>query len=364
MTSEGTPARWFTQDADSGRVKCELCPHHCLIADGGAGRCGVRKSRGGLLELPYYGRLSALALDPMEKKPLYHFLPGTEVLSVGFVGCNLFCPFCQNWHISQRTELAGPYISPEKLIQKAQGVPSIAFTYSEPTIHEEYVADAMDAAVEAGIATVLVTNGNLDEGPARELLARTDSANVDLKAWNEATYRRVLGGDRDRVLDFIRMAVELGVSVEVTTLVVPGLNDEEGEIAACAEFLGSLSENLPYHLSAYHPEWKWNAPPTSTRDLKILAHRARQTLRYVYMGNVEGESNTACPSCGALIIRRRGFDIQASALRPSPEGLSSCPSCEEILPIVTSYKDWRLTQGKEGGTEDGQGSGGGDKIHP
>jgi pyruvate formate lyase activating enzyme len=296
-------------------VICGLCPRHCLIPPGGAGSCGVRINRQGRGELPFYGCVTALAEDPIEKKPLYHFRPGSTILSVGFAGCNLHCPFCQNWHISQTTETGGRFIPPEELIRRASS--SIAYTYSEPLVHVEYLLECMKEARKAGLVNVLVTNGCIEAGPAEELLSLTDAANIDLKCFSAKTYREVLGGDLDRVLGFIRLAADMGVHVELTTLVVPGLNERREELDECAAFIaaltgkradGSAGGAIPWHLSAYHPDWRWTAPPTPPELLLEAARRARKKLPYVYTGNLPGECNdSACPHCGAVLVRRRGF---------------------------------------------------------
>jgi pyruvate formate lyase activating enzyme len=320
-------------------IRCELCPHRCLIASGKSGLCRVRVNVGGAAAIPYYARVSALNIDPIEKKPLYHFKPGSSILSVGFVGCNLRCPFCQNWEISQSTDAATRELSPAALVAAAQAARSfgIAYTYSEPLIHLEYVVEAMERAHEAGLANVLVTNGCILEPPAREILALADAANVDLKAYSAETYERILGGDLESVTRFITIAAELGVHVEVTTLVVPGLNDAEQETDACADFLASISVDLPWHLSAYRPEYKWKAPPTPSETLRRIATRARNKLRYVYVGNVAFESNdTVCPHCAAVAVRRRAYKVDASGLRyeDGPQGkICLCAGCGEPLPF-------------------------------
>jgi pyruvate formate lyase activating enzyme len=266
VTEEGLPSEAGgvekTGTVRRTTVRCELCPHRCRIVEGKAGLCRVRSNRGGKPDLPFYGRVSALSVDPIEKKPLFHFRPGSSILSVGFVGCNLRCPFCQNWEISQSTDASTRELSPEYLVAEALAARSfgLAYTYSEPLVHFEYVLEAMKKAREAGLANVLVTNGCILEEPAREILALTDAANVDLKAYSADNYRRVLGGELESVTRFIEVAVELGVHVEATTLVVPGLNDGQKETDACIDFLSGVSQDLPWHLSAYRPEYRWKAP--------------------------------------------------------------------------------------------------------
>jgi pyruvate formate lyase activating enzyme len=346
----------------AGALRCTLCHHRCLIPPGGRGLCGTREnSPGGPLSgeglsLPYYGYVTAAALDPIEKKPLYHFRPGSRILSLGFAGCNLRCPFCQNWRISQlRSSVPeGRTLGPEDALALAlRDAPppafpaapfpraQIAYTYSEPLIHVEFLKDCMELAHERGIANVLVSNGCINTGAAEKILPLIDAANIDLKCFSEKTYREVLGGDLETVTDFIRAALVGGVRLELTTLVVPGLNDGEGEIEDCAEFIAGLG-GVPWHLSAYRPGYRWNAPPTDPAALLRLAERARRLLPFVYTGNIPGEeSDTACPRCGALLVRRRGRRVESRVL-PAPVSGGPpvkagrpcrCPSCGAETPV-------------------------------
>ncbi|MDR3248413.1 MAG: AmmeMemoRadiSam system radical SAM enzyme, partial [Treponema sp.] len=327
-------------------LNCGLCPHQCRIPPGGRGRCGVRENRDGKLALPYSGYITAVSSDPIEKKPLYHFRPGSSILSLGFVGCNLRCPFCQNWHISQLADgkrPPGETLSPEQVIALAKGGDAggagrasggggggqIAYTYSEPLIHFEYLKDCMELAHERGIANVLVSNGCINTAAAEKLLPLIDAANIDLKCFSEKTYREVLGGDLETVLNFIRAAYQSGVHLEITTLVVPGLNDSDAELEHCAEFIAGLQDATagpqaittqytpPWHLSAYHPSYHWDTPPTKSTALLRAAKRARKILPYVYAGNIAGEENdTACPHCGAVLVKRRGYRVDVRGLAP------------------------------------------------
>jgi pyruvate formate lyase activating enzyme len=292
MNTSWPEGAYYTPLADN-RVQCALCPHACVIPDGGRGLCRVRANQSGQLVLPFYGLVTAMAVDPIEKKPLYHFRPGSSILSLGFVGCNLRCPFCQNWHISQNVDAPRRALSPEAAIQAAlsQSAPlaplaPLAYTYSEPLAHIEYLLACMKAARRAGVANVLVSNGCVNEAAADAVLRLTDAANIDLKCYSAATYANVLGGNLDTVLAFIRKAQALSVHLELTTLVVPGLNDSDEEIDRCINFIASLSTDIPWHLSAYHPAYQWDAPPTSARRLIALVERARKTLRRVYAGNL------------------------------------------------------------------------------
>ena len=340
--SARTP-RFFSPEAD-GLVRCGLCPRRCAIKSGTTGACRVRGGKNGVPLIPFYGFASALALDPIEKKPLYHFFPGTQILSIGFAGCNLRCPFCQNWRISQNTDIEGRWVRPEELVSSAlrANSHSIAYTYSEPLVHPEFLLDCMALARSQGIANVLVSNGCVTSEAAKEILALTDAANIDLKCFSEETYSKVLGGDLQTVLDFIRLACETGVHVEITTLVVPELNDSEAELAGCADFIAGLSVTIPYHLSAYHPGYRWNAPPAEMAFLLRTAANAQKKLRYVYTGNISDGgtggkfSDTLCSHCGAVLVKRRGYSTDTSGLAHNKgEGNNFiCASCGGDVPIV------------------------------
>jgi len=317
-----------------GNLRCNLCHNFCNIESGRFGVCGVRGSKGGKGIIPFYGFISALAVDPVEKKPLYHFKPGSQILSLGFASCNLRCPFCQNWHISQNTDIPGRWMKSGDIISTAleQDLPSIAYTYSEPLVHAEYLLDCMTLARRHSIANVLVTNGCINPEPAAEILKLTDAANIDLKSFSEETYKKTLGGDLHTVLDFIKLAVKMGVHVEITTLVVPELNDSEDELAKIAEFIAEIGAQIPWHLSAYHPDYRWNAPPTDASLLQHTAKEARKKLRYVYTGNIAGENDTRC-SCGAVVVKRRGYNVKVCDL-VAGEKTYKCAKCGEVTGII------------------------------
>jgi pyruvate formate lyase activating enzyme len=328
-------------------LECALCPRRCRIGRGGAGRCGVRRNEGGRAALPYYGLITALAEDPIEKKPLYHFRPGSSILSLGFALCNFRCPFCQNWTISQAghgipppgeaAELGGHRLSPAQAVALARerGLPQIAYTYSEPLIHIEWLLECMALCRREGIANVLVTNGCVNPAPAAEILALTDAANVDLKCFSAETYEKVLGGSLEAVLGFIEGAHRAGTHLEITTLVVPGLNDGEAETGRCAEFIAGLSRDIPWHISAYHPDYRYEAPATSPATVAAIARRGRERLRYVYTGNIPGERNdTACARCGAVLVSRRGYRVEVRGLEETPRGKGyRCAGCGETAAI-------------------------------
>ena len=279
-------------EGGSDKIRCELCPNNCDIKSGGFGACGVRGNKSGVGIIPFYGFISALAMDPIEKKPLYHFKPGSKIISLGFAGCNLHCPFCQNWHISQNTDICeqgrGKWMKPEEIISLAlkENSPSIAYTYSEPLAHVEYVLDCMALAREHEIANVLVTNGCVNPKAAAVILEMTDAANVDLKCYDNDTYKKCLGGDLETVKEFIELCYKMGVHLEVTSLVVPDLNDSKEELHAIADFIASISKDIPWHLTAYHPDYRWNAPPTDPDFLRSMAKEAEKKLTHVHTGNI------------------------------------------------------------------------------
>ncbi|MDR1250031.1 MAG: AmmeMemoRadiSam system radical SAM enzyme [Treponema sp.] len=324
-----------------GALECALCPRFCRIKSGAPGRCGVRHNLNGKADLPYYGLISALAEDPIEKKPLYHFRPGSWILSLGFAFCNLRCPFCQNWSISQpgTAEVSGRRFNPAQAaaLARDRGFDQIAYTYSEPLIHVEWLLECMALCRREGIANVLVTNGCVNPEPAAEILALTDAVNVDLKCFSAETYEKVLGGSLDAVLGFIETAHRTGTHLEVTTLIVPGLNNSEAETRRCREFIAGLSPDIPWHISAYHPDYRYDAPAPTTAALAAIACMGRERLHYVYTGNVPGERNdTACPRCGATLVSRRGYrvDLRGLILGESAKGkVCRCAACGESAPI-------------------------------
>jgi pyruvate formate lyase activating enzyme len=320
----------FLEQAENGSVRCELCPRRCVFHDG-TGVCKVRAASA----LPFYGRVSSIAVDPIEKKPLFHYRPGSFVLSLGFVGCNLRCPFCQNWRISQSVAEAGPFMAPEEAVARAiaLGLTQIAYTYSEPLVHAEYFIACARAAHKAGLANVLVTNGCVTEAAAAAIIPHADAANIDLKCFSAANYERTLGGSLDAVTGFIRMTFEAGVHIEITTLVVPGFNDGEAEIEECVSFIASVSPDIPWHVSAYHPAYKWDAAPASREAVLGIRERARRELRYCYAGNVEdAENDTRCADCGAVLVRRDGYRVETDALGCGSEGYY-CEQCGAAAPI-------------------------------
>ncbi|HSV55691.1 MAG TPA: AmmeMemoRadiSam system radical SAM enzyme, partial [Magnetospirillaceae bacterium] len=262
----------FWEPRSDGHVSCRLCHKGCYIAPGDVGACGVRKNDRGKLTLPHYGKVSSSAVDYVEKKPLYHYHPGSRVFSLGFTGCNLSCPFCQNWTISQVPDAHSSFMPPGKAVQEARmaGCSLIAYTYSEPLIHAEYLLDCTRAAHAEGLGNILVTNGHALEAPAIEILRLTDAANVDVKTWDPAWYRAELGGDLGTVRRFLEIASTC-THLEVTTLIIPGRNDDPDMVRGIAAFLADLSPNIPLHLSAYRPMYRYTLPPTPRGTLERLA---------------------------------------------------------------------------------------------
>jgi len=324
------------------RVRCQLCAHGCVIAPGKRGLCGVRENRDGVLQSLVYGELVAEAVDPIEKKPLFHFYPGSTALSIATVGCNLTCSFCQNADISQAPReqglVRGRQTPPEAVVRAARrvGSRSIAYTYTEPTIFGEYALDVARLARASGVANVWVTNGYMSAALLSMALGDMagpliDAANVDLKGFTEEYYRQRCGARLQPVLDSLVRLKRGGVWVEVTTLVIPGLNDSDVELKGIAGFIrDELGADTPWHVSRFHPTYRLTDRPAT--PAQTVAH-ARQIglaegLRYVYVGNVpwlEGE-NTYCPACGRAVIRREGFTVTANE---APGGV--CRHCQTRL---------------------------------
>ncbi len=305
---------------DSNLVHCYLCSHHCKIGDGKLGICRVRKNINGTLFSLSYGKLIACNVDPIEKKPIFHLLPGSSSLSIATMGCNFRCSFCQNWQISQASkdgtgELPGEYVTPEKIIRLAQEyhTRSISYTYTEPTIFFEYAYEIAKQAKEKGIYNIFVTNGFM----TREMLEMSkgiiDAANVDLKSFRDEYYKKVCGGRLEPVLDSIKLMKKLGMWIEITTLLVPGMNDSEPELNEIADFIFSCGRDIPWHISRFHPDYDMmDLPATSTKALEIARLIGiNKGLKYVYVGNLphQGWEDTICHSCKNTLIERSGYSI-------------------------------------------------------
>ena len=319
------------EKGEDRKVHCFLCSHHCTIPDGKVGICQVRENTGGVLYTHAYGELIAQNIDPIEKKPLYHFFPGSASYSIATLGCNFQCGFCQNWQISQAKEARGlgvrsQFVAPEDLVRKAtsSGTKSISYTYTEPTIFFEYAYDTSRLAEDKGLVNVFVTNGFMTEEMIRMAHPYLDAANIDLKSFNDEYYRRLCKGKRDPVLRSIELMKRLDIWVEVTTLVVPGENDSANEFEQIASFLAGVDKSIPWHISRFYPQYKMeHVDPTSMKTLSQAHTIGKQAgLRYVYLGNVGEGNNTYCYSCNKLLIERRGFSIHKYHIK---EG--RCPDC-------------------------------------
>jgi len=313
------------------RVHCYLCAHHCKISPSKYGVCRVRQNKDGRLHTMVYGETISANIDPIEKKPLLHFLPGSRSFSVATMGCNFQCAFCQNWQISQAarqsddTSSAWP-MEPEQIVGEARrsDCRSIAYTYTEPTIFFEYAYDTARLAKQAGICNVFVTNGYMTRQALDTIRPYLDAANVDLKSFNNAFYKRVCKARLQPVLDTIACMKATDIWVEVTTLLVPGENDSDDELRQIATFLADVDKDIPWHISRFHPDHKF--VDRSATAIQTL-HRARrigekQGLRYVYLGNVREDAETHCPQCRQLLVKRSLFDIDQNLIE---EG--KCPSC-------------------------------------
>mgnify|MGYP005843202885 CR=1 FL=1 len=333
---------------DGEKVHCYLCAHHCRIQNGKRGICAVRENKGGTLYTLVYGYVISQAVDPIEKKPLYHFLPGTTSYSIATPGCNFRCQFCQNWEISQLPRMAdivqASIVPPEQIIAAARrfGCASISYTYTEPTIFFEYAYDICRLAHQQGLANVFVTNGFMTRqclellGPTEGKRALLDAANVDLKGWSDEFYRHTLGARLEPVLESLRLMKRLGIWVEVTTLLIPGMNDNESELREIAEFISKdLGPETPWHVTRFHPDFHMdNIPPTPISTL----NKARQIgldagLQYVYEGNVPGSegSSTTCPGCGCELVSRYGFRVTNNRA-----ATGACPQCGKPIAGIWS----------------------------
>ncbi|MBE0503335.1 MAG: AmmeMemoRadiSam system radical SAM enzyme [Desulfuromonadales bacterium] len=322
----------FYKELEDNRVRCGLCRFRCLIADGARGRCGVRENQDGTLYSLVYGKLCAENVDPIEKKPLFHFQPGSRSYSIATVGCNFRCRHCQNYDISQvgkETPIRGIARSPAEVVKKARahGCASIAYTYTEPTIFFEFAYDTARLAHEAGLKNIFVTNGYITPEALTSIAPWLDAANIDLKGFSEDFYRDIVQARLSEVLDSIITYRQSGIWIELTTLIIPGLNDDEKELQELASFIvTNLGIDTPWHVSQFYPTYKLtDRPRTPLATLRRAREIGRAAgLRYVYEGNVPGEGgeNTWCPSCGSLLIERYGFAIGTNRIR---NGI--CPDC-------------------------------------
>lgn len=326
----------FYMRQNDRKVVCELCPHRCSIAPGATGICGVRRNTDGVLESLVYGRVIAEHVDPIEKKPLFHFHPGSRAYSIATVGCNLRCRHCQNAEISQMPREQGVIMggdrSPDDIVQAAResGCASISYTYTEPTVYFEFALACAKLAHAAGIRNNFVTNGYINPEPLEAIKPYLDAANIDLKSFSDEFYRDICGARLQPVLNAIRLYKRLGIWLEITTLLIPGLNDGADELAQIAGFIASVGKEVPWHVTAFYPTYRLLDRPrtgieTLTRAREIGLHAG---LRYVYTGNVPGGDgeHTFCYGCGKLLIRRSGFSIRENHLRGC-----ACPQCGMVI---------------------------------
>ena len=314
----------FYKKIKEERVECTLCAQHCVIRPGRRGKCGVRENREGTLYSLVYGRLIAQQVDPVEKKPLFHFQPGSLTWSIATAGCNFRCLFCQNSDISQSPRedgtIFGNHVSADEVVNQAlrAGCSSISYTYTEPTIFMEFALDTARTARKAGLRNIFVSNGYMTEEALTAVAPYLDAANVDLKAFTDDFYREQCGAHLDPVLRTIERMKGLGIWVETTTLLIPGLNDSPAELREAASFLASVSPDIPWHVSRFHPTYRMtDRPPTPVETLRTARRIGIEAgLHYVYTGNIPGDDgeHTLCSECGALLLERFGFSVKHQEL--------------------------------------------------
>ena len=321
----------YYESRDDGKVKCLLCPNFCVIADGKRGSCRVRSNRGGKLYADGYGEVVSLAIDPIEKKPLYHFYPSKLILSTGPNGCNFRCGFCQNNDISQG-EVFTRHVSPGDMAQLASkdGSFGIAYTYTEPFIWFEYIRDTGKLVHEKGLVNVLVTNGYVNEEPLRELLPIVDAMNVDVKSMRPEFYSKVCGGKLEDVLRTVEKASD-SCHIEITNLIIPNHNDTDEDFEKLADWICSIDRSIPLHYSRYFPRYRFSEPQTPVETLRRAFEIAKSKLKYVYVGNIamDGTSDTLCPECGNTLVERSYYSVSVSGIK---NGV--CSSCGSTVDFV------------------------------
>jgi len=325
------------EKGEGGSVSCYLCAHNCKIASGQFGFCGVRQNSQGILNTLVYAQTIAANIDPIEKKPLYHFLPGSVSFSIATLGCNFRCGFCQNWQISQASRRSlkdklgqGYELMPEEVVQeaKARRCASISYTYTEPTIFFEYAYDTAKLAKGAGLRNNFVTNGYMSPEALKAISPYLDAANIDLKSFREEFYTKNCQSHLQPVLDSIKLAKELGIWIEITTLIIPGQNDSSSELSDIASFIASVGKDIPWHLSRFHPDYEFsNQEPTPVESLNRAEELGKKAgLRYIYLGNISQDSDTYCYNCQELLVRRNHFDLIENNI---VEG--KCQACGKVI---------------------------------
>jgi pyruvate formate lyase activating enzyme len=316
-------------------VECTACMHKCKILNNMTGICNVRKNISGKLFLLVYGKAVAINIDPIEKKPLYHFMPGSKILSIGTVGCNFKCSFCQNWEISQSKKIQGEDFIPKEIIEtcKTEKISMIAYTYNEPAIFFEYAYDTAKLAHSKGIKNIYVTSGYETPEALKKIQPYLDSMNIDLKSFNQEFYRKYCNANLEHVLETIKKAYQMGIWIEITTLLIPDKNDSKEELKQIAEFISSISKDIPWHISAFRPCYKMlDTRPTTKEDLlKAYNIGKKAGLNYVYLGNINDveHSTTFCPKCNEILIQRdfiSDFKINLNK--------GKCPECNYTLPGI------------------------------
>lgn len=340
-------------------VQCTCCRHRCMIINGATGKCGVRRNIDGELFLLVYGKAIAVHVDPVEKKPMFHFLPGERIFSFGTVGCNFRCQFCQNWDISQATERLkemyknpveaglklgelcdqGQDLPPKKVVEYClgDGIPMVSYTYNEPTIFTEYAHDAGVLARKVGLKNIYVSNGYETEECLEYMKDFCDGINIDIKSFNKEFYQKVCGANLDGVLKTVKKAWEMGFLVECTTLVIPEQNDSDKELRGIAEFIAGVSVDIPWHVTAFHPDYKMSGKQTPASTLERAWGIGKEAgLKFVYSGNIPGmgHENTECPKCKKVLIKRFGMSCVENNLKVDKDGWGRCPKCKEKIPGI------------------------------
>jgi len=311
----------------NNKVQCQLCPHYCAISDGKKGNCGVRQNKKGKLYSLVYGKACSASVDPIEKKPLFHFLPGHSSFSIATVGCNMHCLHCQNWEISQAKSILGKTLMPEDIVTQAveSNCKSISYTYTEPTVFYEYAIDTMKLARKKGIKNIIVSNGFINEEPLLEWCKYLDAANIDLKGFDNIFYKKVCSARLEPVLNSLKILKEKGIWLEVTNLIIPTLNDNLDKVKKmCRWIVDNLGSDVPLHFSRFFPHYRLvDLPPTKEETLKKARDSAKKAgINYVYIGNmyVEDGENTYCPKCDELLVERKGFGVLRNNLKKSKCG--------------------------------------------
>lgn len=326
----------YYETIDNEKIKCLLCRHHCILKNGQVGICGINMNKDRKLVNLVYGHPSSINVDPVEKKPLFHFLPGSDVLSFGTVGCNFKCPFCQNWQIAHTNKVNDKvYVLPQEMVNLAlqYKCESIAYTYNEPSVFYPYARDVGILAKEKGLKNIFVTNGFESVYEIEDMKNWVDACNVDLKSFKKDYYKKVLKGDLEYVLDTIKRLKDVGIWQEITTLIVPGDNDSEEELTHIAEFIASVGVEIPWHITRFHPDYKVQDKPPTPMETMIKAYEIgkKAGLKYVYLGNVAIPVITYCPKCKEELIVRSIYRVEKNILKIDENGQGHCPKCGEII---------------------------------